>query len=67
MTGLTADDRLGIPGLLVPGTGRRGLQRPECREGDAHRAPALDDHRDAIVRLREFGGHEVIRRNHLGG
>lgn len=66
LTGLTADDRLGVPlaasprRVVVDYSGQNVAK--EMHVGHL-RATIIGD---AIVRLREFLGHEVIRRNHLG-
>jgi arginyl-tRNA synthetase len=66
LTGLTTDDRLGVPvtesreRVVVDYSGPNVAK--EMHVGHL-RATIIGD---AIVRLREFLGHEVIRRNHLG-
>ena len=66
LTGLTTDDRLGVPVAAAPERVVVDYSGPNVAK-EMHvghlRATIIGD---AIVRLREFLGHEVIRRNHLG-
>ncbi len=66
LTGLTTDDRLGVPVAASPERVVVDYSGPNVAK-EMHvghlRATIIGD---AIVRLREFLGHEVIRRNHLG-
>lgn len=66
LTGLTIDDRLGVPVAESPERVVVDYSGPNVAK-EMHvghlRATIIGD---AIVRLREFLGHEVIRRNHLG-
>lgn len=66
LTGLTTDDRLGVPVAESPRRVVVDYSGPNVAK-EMHvghlRSTIIGD---AIVRLREFLGHEVIRRNHLG-
>jgi len=66
LTGLTGDDRLGVPPAAKPERVVVDYSGPNVAK-EMHvghlRATIIGD---AIVRVKEFGGHEVIRRNHLG-
>ena len=66
LTGLAGDDRLGVPPAAKPERVVVDYSGPNVAK-EMHvghlRATIIGD---AIVRVKEFGGHEVIRRNHLG-
>ncbi|MGL5864821.1 MAG: arginine--tRNA ligase [Dermatophilaceae bacterium] len=66
MTGLIADDRIGVPAASTPERVVVDYSGPNVAK-EMHvghlRSTIIGD---ALVRLREFLGHEVIRRNHLG-
>lgn len=66
LTGLIGDDRLGVPVAAQPVRVVVDYSGPNVAK-EMHvghlRSSIIGD---AIVRLREFRGHEVVRRNHLG-